>query len=219
MEKLSFKQIFENVINKNNNYFDGIIEELDIDYKIDNDKLIIEDVENVSINKEKKLLKLNEKFMTSLGEYKNLKKGNNKIIIEFEDYNIRYLMKPVSKLIIIKKINENKFKQIINEKTKIIDDFELGKLKNYKILKIEYKEGWGIKADDVQSFEILPVKGYDVINPKPLMDLFVVKNKRDYDIYVKKVGFPIYTFQHQLTRTIIDIFNKKRLVFQFKDEE
>lgn len=123
---LSFKQIFEKIIKENNpgffskseihgsfsknifNNFTSIIKELNgIEYEINEEKLIIENIENISINKEKKLLKLNDNFLKSLGEYTNVKKGKNKIIIEFDNYIIRYFTKPISKLIIINKDNKN----------------------------------------------------------------------------------------------------------------
>lgn len=107
------------------------------------------------------------------------------------------------------------FKRLFNEaETKIIDDFELGRAKSYKILKFKYKKdsGWGWKAKDVEKFEIITVKGYDVINPKPKTDLFVVKtNSRynPYDIYEKSVGYPIYTQQNSLPAIIVDNFNQQ----------
>lgn len=108
MEKdMSFKDIYESILNdkKNYNNFDEIVKEMnnEFKYEIESDRLIVENIENISINKEKKLLKLDEKFLKSLGKYSNLKKDNDKVIIEFDNFTVEYFLKPISKLVIKEK--------------------------------------------------------------------------------------------------------------------
>lgn len=93
-----FTEMFLSLLN-NESIFNEILNEIDTIYKEENNQLLIDDVK-VFINKNKKLIKINENYLNSLGEYKSLKKNNNQIIIEFDEYIVKYNLSDNPKLII-----------------------------------------------------------------------------------------------------------------------